>query len=244
MAAWVRAHTHAPLSDLITEMESVTIEVLLDGYVMGEVVPPIVFLFNARYGALRHWAIRTVEKARRELQGAARVSAHGSSTHLDLEEPDAATERVQQALRVVEDGSTLSALEYRVLRFCLSNARDVNVRMTDYLHQHLARVLGIPRKDVSRIYGIAYRKLIDVVGLRPKYLQERGIDPPKRRTNRTRPLTADEVIAALKLLRGARSKATMLDIAWALGVTDVTLYQIRRRFGEMHPGAIRARLQR
>ncbi|APU88912.1 hypothetical protein Rctr197k_100 [Virus Rctr197k] len=276
LAQQVKRATGMAVEDAVMEMQSVAVETLISSYVMGELVPPLVFLFHERYGSVRHWVVRTLEQTQRDKD---RYLSYGSvgiepasnraSSGVDLEarlgilnqsttgiasvpsvsspepeEPNETHDRIQQALRVLEDGTSLSAVEYRILRFCLNNARGVDARMTDWLHQWLARVLDVPRKDVSRVYGIASRKLLDAVGLRTKYLRERGIEPPKRRTDRTRPLTADEIITALELLRSSRGRATILDVAWAIGVTDATIHQLRRRFGHMAADHIRDTVKR
>jgi hypothetical protein len=249
------------------DMESVAIESLLEKYVVGELAPPLVWLFHARHGGLRHWALRTVAAARREHHHT--VSYEGSSdiSYDDLEArvtrincaaqggfiktrpsvepggstspPDELSERCARALEVVEDGKTLTAAEYRVFSFCLKNNVGA-ARATDWLHQHLAVMMGVSRKDVSRLYGIAVRKVIDAVGLRDSYLRARGIEPPRtRRVSRTRPLSPEEVIAAVHILQVAGARATILDIAWALDVTDVTVHQLRRRFAGMTPEEVR-----
>lgn len=277
MAGWVRAMTGMLLSEAMAEMESVAIESILSSYVMGELAPPLVWLFHPKYGSVRHWAVRTVDRMSREREsvvnyGSIGMDSDARATGTDLEErlailnrqvtnsriqsapppvveeseePDPALEeRFRRALEIVEDGVTLSAVEYRVMRFCLTNARG-HERMTDWLHQQMARALGMPRKDVSRVYAIASRKLIEAVGLRERFLRARGIEPPReRRTDRSRPLTADEVVLALSLLETARGRATVLDVAFALGVTDGTLHQLRRRFGGMSPDQVRATLRK
>lgn len=270
VAEWVSDQTGRPRRELIPEMESVAIENLLTCYHMGEVVPPLVWLFNGRFGAVRHWAHQMVRRMRRvrrrdwsltfvdgcdDLEEALtllnrRATGHRirggpllpARTSDELPDPER-EERVRRALAAVEDGRTLTALEYRVMRFCLDHAR--GARGTDWLHRHLAGVLGVARKDVSRIFAIASRKLVEAAGLRRAYLSARGISAPKRRrVDQTRPLTAEEVITALEMLGGSRGRATKLDIAWACGISDSKLLDLERRYGGMAPAAIREALRR
>lgn len=262
MAMWVAGATGASVDEVVTDMESVVVESVLAHYVMGELVPPLVWLFHPRHGAIRHWAVRTVERATREReqsfvyepadleQSVATLNRRATGIRsapalpvpdepVDLDEAD----RYRKALAVVDDGVTLTAVEHRVMKFCLANARG-NERMTDWLHQRMALALGMQRKDVSRIYAIASRKIVEAVGLRERFLRARGIVAPKCRTDRSRPLTADEVIAALDMLETSRGRATILDVAWALGITDGKLHQLRRQFGGMTPDEIRKVLRR
>lgn len=278
-ARWVAARTGGSVENAVMDMESVAVETLLSDYVMGELAPPLVWLFNQKYGGIRHWAVRTVAAAARDQElhlsygsiGTEPSSANENGVDLEarltqlnraatggfvrmtappmfdgsLAEAEALdNERVLAALDIVEDGKTLPVAEYRVLKFCLANAYG-NERMTDWLHQHLASVMGISRQNVSRLYGMAYRRVLDAVGMRGSYLRARGIEAPKtRRVNRTKPLTVDEVIAALHILEVSRGRATLLDVAWALGVTDKTVLSLRRRFAGMTPDLIREAMTR
>jgi hypothetical protein len=71
--------------------------------------------------------------------------------------------------------------------------------------------------------------LIDAMGLRREYLQTRGISPAPKPKKDARKLTPDEITQALALLKKTRGKATVMDVAWALGISDMTLYDLRRR---------------
>lgn len=283
-ARWVATRTRGRVEEVVRDLESVAIESLLADYVMGELAPPLVWLFHEKHGGVRHWAVRTVGRLHRERElnlsygtigddasslrqyesGSSTVDLETRLTHLnkvatdgrvhsappppvDLPSDEAeimSSVHVEAALEVIEDGKTLTAVEYRVLKFCLLNARG-SVRMTDWLHQYLAKTMDVPRKDISRIYGVAYRKLIEAVGLRGQYLRARGIEMPKaRRVERTKALTADEIIAALHIFEVSKGKATILDVAWALDVTDMTVHNLRRRFAGMTPDEIREAMRK
>lgn len=61
---------------------------------------------------------------------------------------------------IIENGLTLNANEYRALRFCMNNANDSNdIRMIDGLHIHLARMMGVSRPRVTRLYKRGKDKL-------------------------------------------------------------------------------------
>lgn len=61
---------------------------------------------------------------------------------------------------IIENGLTLNANEYRALRFCMHNANDSNdIRMIDGLHIHLARMMGVSRPRVTRLYKRGKDKL-------------------------------------------------------------------------------------
>lgn len=277
IAKWVRSRTGMDVHDAVREMESVAIETLLTTYVMGELVPPIVYLFNERHGAVRHWAVRTVSEARRQramylsyggtaageraTEGGGDLEArlislnrvatqsriHTAPPGLVEEGEDAGRdERIealcQRALSVVEDGVTLPVTEYRILKFFLVNARD-GVRMTEWITPHMARILGIPPNNVSRLYGLAYRRVIEKIGHKKTYLKARGLVPNVVRTadGSSKRLTADEIIEALRLLEEGRGHgATVMDVAWALGATDITIHNVKRRYAGKTPEEIRA----
>jgi hypothetical protein len=99
---------------------------------------------------------------------------------------------------------------------------------------------------VSRLYGLAYRRLLDAVGLSKQYLAKRGIKTniPKRRSDSESRswLTADEIIETLRVVDEAKTNgdATYIDIAWALGMTDMTLLNVRKRYAGKTPDEIRA----
>jgi hypothetical protein len=66
-----------------------------------------------------------------------------------------------EVLDIIEDGLTLNANEYRALRFCLHNANDSNdIRMIDGLHIHLARMMGVSRPRVTRLYKRGKDKIV------------------------------------------------------------------------------------
>lgn len=261
-ARYVAKKTHSDAADVAREVEGVVAESILK-YKMGHAAPPVVWLFNTRYGSVRHWVLQTLERTRRER----RLYSYDMDVRLDFEErvkilnqlatnnrirswswsaamasplsfPSEANDQSElhlRALETVEDGRTLTTVEYRILKFCLRHAHGA-VRLTDWLHQYLAEQMGISRKDVSRHYGLACRKLIDAVGLRELYFRARGVDIRRRREVPT----AEDVHAALRAL----DRVTVLDVAWMLGVTDTTVHAFKRRYGGKSVEEIRALMER
>jgi hypothetical protein len=67
----------------------------------------------------------------------------------------------QEVMDIIDDGVTLNANEYRVLKFCLQNANEGNeIRMVDGLHIHMARAMGVSRPRVTRLYKRGRDKLV------------------------------------------------------------------------------------
>jgi hypothetical protein len=166
------------------------------------------------------------------------------------DEPEARNGDIEElcarALEIVHDGQTLPVTEYRILKFYMMNARENEQRMLDWVHKHMCGVLGLQTQSVSRLYGLAYRRLLDAVGLSKQYLAKRGIKTniPKRRSDSESRswLTADEIIETLRVVDEAKTNgdATYIDIAWALGMTDMTLLNVRKRYAGKTPDEIRA----
>ena len=69
-------------------------------------------------------------------------------------------ERVRQARRVIDDGVTFRLAEYRVLSFCMVNARDRGARRPiDGLHAFMSERMGVVRSRITRIFADATSKL-------------------------------------------------------------------------------------
>jgi hypothetical protein len=147
---------------------------------------------------------------------------------------------IEQAMRIVADGVTLSLSEYRVMRFCLTHARDDgSVRILDGLHRFLGVHTGSSRQVVTRLFASAERRIIDALGLTAKILRSRGVEVrliPKYRRERIQrrrgwkpSLSVQEVIDAIRF-REAHESARLSDVAWAYGISLVTLRHFCRRF--------------
>jgi len=71
-------------------------------------------------------------------------------------------EQVRQARRVIDDGVTFRLAEYRVLSFCMANARDRGARRPiDGLHAFMSDRMGVVRSRITRIFADATSKLIE-----------------------------------------------------------------------------------
>ena len=159
---------------------------------------------------------------------------------------------IDQAMRVVEDGVTLSLSEYRVIRFCLTHARDDgSIRILDGLHRFLAAQTGSSRQVATRLFASAERRIIDALGLTSKILRSRGVDVcliPKYRRERIQrrrgwkpSLSVQEVIDAIRF-REAHQSARLSDVAWGYGISLVTLRHFCRRFQGKKDAEIRTEL--
>jgi hypothetical protein len=160
-------------------------------------------------------------------------------------------DRNKKALDIVDDGVTFPLSEYRVLRFCLTNANDAASVPTAGLHQHLSKTMRSSRKSVTRLYGLAQRRLLDASGQTASHLRARGLRIPSSAKHRRRnwrmftpqpeSLSAAEVCELIEL----RSRGVSnMDLAWIFGVSEDFVYRIRRRFTGMSKEQIQERCSR
>lgn len=179
---WVSSRTNTPREEVLREVESRVIEQLLTTYIVGELVPPVVWLFHQKYGGIRHWAMQVVGRAARErsiylsydarneeefedkVQGLNVVSTDGwvRSTSATPEPYDADVDvQIAHAITLIDDGRTLSTAEYRVLRFHLTNARKGEV--VGGSQQWIADRMRRPRTYVTSMRAVALRKVVSLV---------------------------------------------------------------------------------
>ena len=84
-----------------------------------------------------------------------------AETALDIHYAKERHSLADEVMDIIQDGTTLNANEYRALRFCLYNANDSNdIRMIDGLHIHLARMMGVSRPRVTRLYKRGKDKIV------------------------------------------------------------------------------------
>ena len=152
--------TSLELDLVVAELESATIEALLKNYVMGEIAYPLHYLFGHPNGVIRHYANNYAKKARRYEDTYTIVSnlAEQIKDAYEIEHEEEDTKRTRIARDVLEDGITLNVVEYRVMKFCLTNATEAR-RPLNGLHVHLAKTMGVVRARVTKIYADATRKL-------------------------------------------------------------------------------------
>jgi hypothetical protein len=144
------------------------------------------------------------------------------------------------AQRVIDDGLTLPLAEYRVLKFCLSNANETSAKPTTGLHRYIAHVTDTPRSIVTWRYGQALRRLLDATGQAPDYLRRRGLSLPngssayRRERWRLQLPPSKEAISAKEVADMIETRAqpgvTALDVAWIYGVSVDLVYRLQRRF--------------
>lgn len=238
------------------EVQSAVIEALLTDYKLGERAWPLHYLFARPRGVITGWTLRYIERRRRSK----RFVSVGMTPDVDVEwtlnELNASVTqgRIQEApvsyeeteeteelltpftaaLAHVEDGVTLSAREYRVMRFCLNHSGDSrpgeNGTPVSGLHIHLSERMGWDRSKVSRVYRQASAKVIEVVGHTERVL---GLGPlpvaPQARRSRVlglgREALSDEEAEALVAFADREGDTAACR---AFGVHSKTIY-LRRR---------------
>ena len=66
----------------------------------------------------------------------------------------------QEILNIIEDGYTVNSNEYRVIKYCLTNANEVNnSRHIDGLHLTLAKLMCVSRPRITRLYARSKAKI-------------------------------------------------------------------------------------
>lgn len=156
-------------------------------------------------------------------------------------------ERTSRVLHTLQDGVTLSVVEFRAVSFCLHNASVTGAPLSG-LHQALGQRAGTPRKAISRAYGQGVRRLLDATGESSRYFRQLGLSIPstarprraalRRRTSHSHSLSVDEIIDLLHLKNEQR--VTVQDLAWMYGISEDFLYRLSRRFRGLSPAEIRA----
>lgn len=158
--------TTIDLDVALADMESQTIEYVQHKHKMGDVGYLLHFLFGMPNGVMRHYANHYAKRAQRyqdiyplypNVQD--KIDEAWSPEYEDAEP----TDETRLAREVIEDGTTLTRTEYRVLRFCLDNAADGAKRPLSGLHLYLAKVMGTNRARVAKVYEDATKKLVRVV---------------------------------------------------------------------------------
>lgn len=145
----------------------------------------------------------------------------------DEDEPPSRTP-VETVLRLVEDGLTLTAREYRVFRFMLTHNEDEGT------HAWLAQHLGIDRSSgVSRVFRRAAQKLVEAVGATDEVT---GIHADLDQNNRRQRVLGleDKPLSPLEE-RGLVELSFAVGSALACqvyGVNDRVLYALRKKYDQ------------
>jgi hypothetical protein len=158
--------TRIDLETALADMESFTIEQIQQHYIMGEIAYPLHWLFDFARGHVYFYAHNYAKKGRKyeethsfQSNWATEHSETIDDAPLPLAEDEETTQSTRDARAIVDDGLTLTLPEYRVLKFCLTNALDAK-RPLNGLHIHLARSMGLVRARVTKIYSDAHKKLL------------------------------------------------------------------------------------
>lgn len=244
------------LEALKVEVQSTVIEYLLRDYKLGERAWPLHYLFSLKKGVMTGWALKYVEKQRMharalyldttedDLEWAIRdVNAQVTAGKVltgppamtePAKEPETSSTSVEAALRIVDDGVTLTAREYRVFRFCLAHpGRYRGANQAINLHGWMSKAVKLDRSSgVSRVFRKASAKLIEALGQTDQVLQVEttGLVDPEQRRRRVLGLNgaplSDAEGRTLVQLAESRGIATACQ---AFGVHDRTLYTLRKR---------------
>lgn len=241
--------------EVVLEVQSAIIEYLMVHYKLAGRAWPLHYLFARPKGVMTGWTLRYLARQRAEkrtlrlgltpgmdFEGAVhelnvsatqgRVQSRPPEVTKTASSPDPTQAPIQAAQAHVEDGFTLTAREYRVMRFCMTHA-GTSYRgdtLVSGLHTHLCKVMGIDRSAVSKIFRRAATKIVEVTGQTERVLgikMPSTVDPTRRR-NRVlgldyAALTAAERSALIMLSkRVGPAKA-----CGAFGVNPKTLYLIR-----------------
>lgn len=274
------SHGQVSLSDMIADLQSVIAEVLLTQYDIGDIAHPMHYLFDRWVGVIPNW-IRDYRRKHRQFYGThllygdeetkrgegaglerkvseLNLSATGgrvrsAPAHPVKEEPPP-VDYIAPSLSVVDDGVSLSLPEFRVLRFCLTHAKEHAKDPIRGLHSYLAGVTEVRRNVISRHYRDGERRLIDALGHTSQSLAQRGVNTRlipryrRRRIQRVRGrtgvsslLTVQEIIDVMQFIE-ANQGASLADIAWAWDVSRNTLFALRKRFCGMTAEQIRVAL--
>lgn len=149
----------------LADLESQTIEYLQHYYVLGEIAYPLHYLFGQPNGVMRHFANNYARKTRKYEDSCvlfddnkAIQSRLEADLALNVDKEETHTRETQIARSVVDDGLSLSLLEYRVLKFCMHNALEAR-RPLNGLHVYLARTMNLVRARVTRIFKDACDKV-------------------------------------------------------------------------------------
>lgn len=259
-ANWiVRTVGGLELDDVIAETESAIIEYILRSYNMGERAWPLQYLFGRPNGVIRGWSMHYMNRIRRyrfthmqwqqedddELN-----SLNMQATHRRIKTaPDQQTTafddtenedyEVDPAVRAVDDGVTLPLREYRVMKFCLTNADTQSTYSPAMgLHTYLAGASDVQRSTITKWYRQGQYRLIEALGQTDVVLARRGIRVVEglNRDRRTMwiqgapcdvSLTQAEIRGLLN--EAAHGAATLNDICWAYGISKRYYYKMREK---------------
>ena len=169
LTQWAIRGTNIDAGMALADLESYTIELILKKYVMGGVAYPLHWLFGRPHGYINLYANNYAKKTR-QYESMQLLSGRNEEDEDDSSEPfydprdeeEDTTKSTRVARDIIDDGITLTLQEYRILKFCLSNASDAK-RPLSGLHVYLGQKTGLGRAKVTRIMKDASDVLVRAV---------------------------------------------------------------------------------
>lgn len=152
--------TQVPMETALADMESKAVEYLLKNYMLGDAAFPLHFLFAVPGGHMTHFANNYARKEQEYNEFyplESDVESYISESYT-IEDSTSTTKETELARTIINDGITLTRTEYRVFKFCMTNAIE-GKRPISGLHVYLAKVMGTNRAKINRIYLDAARKI-------------------------------------------------------------------------------------
>lgn len=172
---------------LLTDMQSYAIQYLLCDYKIGDRGRATPYLFDPHQGFLTKWVMWVTGKQKKfyyhhelhapssgtDEEGVMTGEYEDSDTHSNVSWDDiyrASHQSLKQneessimedVMPIIEDGITLNSNEYRVIKYCLANGNEANAsRHIDGLHISMAKLMGVSRPRITRLYKRAREKLL------------------------------------------------------------------------------------
>lgn len=176
------------MDQLLTDMQSTAIEYLLYDYKIGDRGRATPYLFDPQQGFLTKWVRWVTSKQKRfyyhhellaprsgietDETSSSDEDAYTDSESMswddiyranhDQSEDSAYSSILADVMPIIDDGITLNSNEYRVIKFCMSNGNESNAsRHIDGLHIYLAKVMGVSRPRITRLYKRSREKLLE-----------------------------------------------------------------------------------
>lgn len=156
------AGTSIDMDIALRDLEAQTVVVLQNKLVIGDIGYPLHYLFGIPKGLITCYAKNYAKKQKRNeaYEEEPLDETHHLNESYDPREAveEEETSKTRHARYVIEDGITLTSLEYLVIRFCLDNAQHAK-RPLNGLHVILAKLTGLTRNRITRIYADALEKI-------------------------------------------------------------------------------------
>lgn len=141
------------MDDVILDVESAIVESLMTKYKLEERAWPLHFLFAPRPETIHGWAGAYVRKAK--------LYQHrfGGEEPEEIEDESPNNDMLSSINSLVEHKGLLTPLEYRIFKFCITNADSKLAKPFGGLHTFLAQQLGVSRGMISQKFKSASDKI-------------------------------------------------------------------------------------